>query len=191
VIKDQIGSVPASWSVTWRFAVAAVGVSSSASARRESSRSDRRGHQLAVSMGSLQFVCNFQFVYRAEQHITSGIVAVSFASSSVPNALFARSFSGQPSTRGFLAGSAIALAGIPSLSSHEVRTAPVGNAASSGVSFTFCGISSASSANVSQASEAARTRPMSASSFWAMVWGVAIDASFAWMVYGPPQIDMR
>jgi hypothetical protein len=26
VIKDQIGSVPAGWSVTWRFAVAAVGV---------------------------------------------------------------------------------------------------------------------------------------------------------------------
>lgn len=191
VIKDQIGSVPASWSVTWRFAVAAVGVLLLALARRESLRLDRRGHQLAVLMGLLQFVCNFQFVYRAEQHITSGIVAVLFALLLVPNALFARLFLGQPLTRGFLAGSAIAIAGIALLLLHEVRTAPVGNAALLGVLFTFCGILSASSANVLQASEAARTRPMLALLFWAMVWGVAIDALFAWMVYGPPQIDMR
>ncbi|RQW42347.1 DMT family transporter [Novosphingobium sp. LASN5T] len=191
VIKDQIGSVPASWSVTWRFAVAAVGVLLLALARRESLRLDRRGHQLAVLMGLLQFACNFQFVYRAEQHITSGIVAVLFALLLVPNALFARLFLGQPLTRGFLAGSAIAIAGIALLLLHEVRTAPVGNAALLGVLFTFCGILSASSANVLQASEAARTRPMLALLFWAMVWGVAIDALFAWMVYGPPQIDMR
>ncbi|MBF5090205.1 EamA family transporter [Novosphingobium sp. NBM11] len=191
VIKDQIGSVPASWSVTWRFVVAAVGVLLLALARRESLRLDRRGHQLAVLMGLLQFVCNFQFVYRAEQHITSGIVAVLFALLLVPNALFARLFLGQPLTRGFLAGSAIAIAGIALLLLHEVRTAPVGNAALLGVLFTFCGILSASSANVLQASEAARTRPMLALLFWAMVWGVAIDALFAWMVYGPPQIDMR
>jgi drug/metabolite transporter (DMT)-like permease len=67
--------------------VAAVGVLLLALARRESLRLDRRGHQLAVLMGLLQFVCNFQFVYRAEQHITSGIVAVLFALLLVPNAL--------------------------------------------------------------------------------------------------------
>lgn len=191
VIKDQIGSVPASWSVTWRFAVAAVGVLVLALARGESPRLDRRGHRLAILLGLLQFVCNFQFVYRAEQHITSGIVAVLFALLLVPNALFARLFLGQPLTRGFLAGSAIAIAGIALLLLHEVRTAPVGDEALLGVLLTFCGILSASSANVLQASETARTRPMLAVLFWAMVWGVALDAAFAWTVYGPPQIDTR
>ncbi|ODU70147.1 MAG: multidrug transporter [Novosphingobium sp. SCN 66-18] len=191
VIKDQIGSVPASWSVTWRFTVAAAGVLMLALARRESLRLDRRGHRLAMLLGLLQFVCNFQFVYRAEQHITSGIVAVLFALLLVPNALFARIFLGQPLTRGFLAGSAIAIAGIALLLLHEVRTAPVGDEALLGVLFAFCGILSASSANVLQASEAARTRPMLAVLFWAMAWGVAIDATFAWTVYGPPRIDMR
>lgn len=191
VIKDQIGSVPASWSVTWRFTVAAAGVLMLALARRESLRLDRRGHRLAMLLGLLQFVCNFQFVYRAEQHITSGIVAVLFALLLVPNALFARIFLGQPLTRGFLAGSAIAIAGIALLLLHEVRTAPVGDEALLGVLFAFCGILSASSANVLQASEAARTRPMLAVLFWAMAWGVAIDAAFAWTVYGPPRIDMR
>lgn len=191
VIKDQIGSVPASWSVTWRFTVAAAGVLVLALARRESLRLDRRGHRLAMLLGLLQFVCNFQFVYRAEQHITSGIVAVLFALLLVPNALFARIFLGQPLTRGFLAGSAIAIAGIALLLLHEVRTAPVGDEALLGVLFAFCGILSASSANVLQASETARTRPMLAVLFWAMAWGVAIDAAFAWTVYGPPRIDMR
>jgi len=183
--------VPASWSVTWRFTVAAAGVLMLALARRESLRLDRRGHRLAMLLGLLQFVCNFQFVYRAEQHITSGIVAVLFALLLVPNALFARIFLGQPLTRGFLAGSAIAIAGIALLLLHEVRTAPVGDEALLGVLFAFCGILSASSANVLQASEAARTRPMLAVLFWAMAWGVAIDATFAWTVYGPPRIDMR
>lgn len=191
VIKDQVGSVPASWSVTWRFAVAAAGVLLLALARGESLRLDRRGHRLAMLLGLLQFVCNFQFVYRAEQHVTSGIVAVLFALLLVPNALFARLFLGQPLTRGFLAGSAIAIAGIALLLLHEVRTAPVGDEALLGLLFTFCGILSASGANVLQASEAARTRPMLAVLFWAMVWGVAIDAAFAWTIYGPPRIDLR
>ena len=37
-----------------------------------------------------QFGGNFNFVYRAEMHLTSGIVAVMFALLMVPNALFGR-----------------------------------------------------------------------------------------------------
>ena len=40
----------------------------------------------AVLVGLLQFCCNFNFVYRAEQFITSGLVAVLFALLLVPHA---------------------------------------------------------------------------------------------------------
>ena len=39
-------------------------------------------------LGLAQFCLNFNFVYRAEQHITSGLVAVVFALLLVPNAVF-------------------------------------------------------------------------------------------------------
>ena len=73
VIKGQIGAVPASWAVTWRFALAAAGMFALALVRRERLRLDPASIRLAALIGVLQFCANFQFVYRAEQYITSGL----------------------------------------------------------------------------------------------------------------------
>ena len=61
VIKDQIGSVPPSWSVTWRFTAAAVGMAALALVRRESLRVSDTTLKVAALLGLLQFVMNFQF----------------------------------------------------------------------------------------------------------------------------------
>src|SRR5688572_18078435 len=66
VIKDQISEVPPSWSVTWRFVIAAIGMFALALVRRESLRLSRPAMQLAMVVGLFQFCANFQFVYRAE-----------------------------------------------------------------------------------------------------------------------------
>src|SRR5689334_12881126 len=50
------------------------------------------GHLMTFGIGFTQFFLNFNFVYRAELHITSGIVAVLFGLLVVPNALFWRIF---------------------------------------------------------------------------------------------------
>ena len=51
---------------------------------------DRRGHGLALLLGILQFVLNYNLVYAAELYVTSGLVAVVFALLIVPNAALAR-----------------------------------------------------------------------------------------------------
>lgn len=191
VIKDQVGTVPPSWSVTWRFALATVGMFALALARREPLRLDGRGQALAAGIGLLQFTLNFQFVYRAEQHITSGIVAVLFALLLVPNAVLGKLILKQPLSRGFLIGSAIAMAGIALLLAHEVRLAPQGGQVLLGVALTGCGLLSASGANILQATEAARTRPMLSVLAWAMLWGTLTDAAVAWTLSGPPQFETR
>ncbi|WP_370073184.1 DMT family transporter [Novosphingobium sp. THN1] len=124
VIKDQIGSVPPSWSVTWRFIAAAIGMAAVAMFRRESLRVSNTTLKVAALLGLLQFVMNFQFVYRAEHHLTSGIVAVVFGLLVVPNSLMAWVFLKQPVTRAFLGGSVVAGAGIVLLLLHEYRMAP-------------------------------------------------------------------
>ncbi|WP_068073325.1 DMT family transporter [Novosphingobium lentum] len=191
VIKDQVGSVPPGWSVTYRFALAAAAMFGLALVRGEKLRLDAAGQRLAATIGVLQFAMNFQFVYRAETHLTSGIVAVLFALLLVPNALLARAFLGQPVTRGFLAGSAIALAGIALLLLHEYRIAPVGGKVLLGVVLTLTGILCASGANVLQASQAARSRPMLPVLAWAMLWGTLADVVVAWVLAGPPQFETR
>jgi drug/metabolite transporter (DMT)-like permease len=191
VIKDQVGTVPPGWSVTWRFALACLGMFALARLRGEPLRLGREGQRLAAIIGVFQFALNFQFVYRAEIHLTSGIVAVLFALLLVPNALLARMVLKQPVTRGFLLGSGIALAGIALLLVHEYRLAPPEGKVLLGVVLTLCGILSASAANVLQATETARRQPMLTVLAWAMLWGTLADFVLSWIISGPPQFELR
>lgn len=191
VIKDQIGSVPPSWSVTWRFIAAAIGMVVLALIRHESLRISRSTLKVAALLGLLQFMMNFQFVYRAEHHLTSGIVAVFFALLIVPNSLLAWLILKQPVTRGFLLGSAIAGAGIVLLLLHEYRMAPPEGQVLTGIALTTAALFSASAANVLQASPTARGIPMIPMLAWGMLLGALMDGAFAWIVEGPPQFDPR
>ena len=194
VIKGQLGTVPPSWSVTWRFVISALGMLALALVRGESLRIDRAGLRLALIIGLCLFCCNFQFVYRAEQFITSGLVAVLFALLLVPNAVLARVWLGQPITRGFMIGSAIAVAGIMLLMLHEYSLAGLGTSSGGGKvllggGLTILGMLLASVANVAQVSPAARGRPVATLFFWSMGIGACFDFVVAWLLSGPPQFD--
>ena len=192
VIRDQLGVVPASWSVAYRFLVAGTALTIWAIVKRERFAFDVRGWMFIAALGAAQFVLNFNFVYRAEQFVTSGLVAVVFALLLVPNALFARIFLGQRLGRQLMLGSLVAMAGVTLLFLHEARSDPRGTAtALTGIAFTFCGVLSASAANVMQATETAKRYPMIATLALAMLFGAAIDASYAWITTGPPVFDMR
>lgn len=191
VIKDQISEVPPSWTVTWRFTLAAAGMCTLALVRGESLRLPGRVTALAAIIGLFQFASNFQFVYRAESHVTSGIVAVLFALLIVPNALLGRLVLGNAIGGRFLAGTGIALVGIALLLLREFRMAPAGADIALGVGLTVCGILSASVANILQATPLARAQPVVPVIAWAMLAGALADAAFAWCVDGPPVLDPR
>ena len=108
VIADQLAVVPPSWSVSYRFLTAGVTMALFALIRRERWAIDPRGLGFALALGISQFCLNFNFVYRAEEYITSGLVAVVFALLLVPNALFGRIFLGQKLGRQLLIGSTVA-----------------------------------------------------------------------------------
>jgi len=190
VIKDQLGEVPPSWSVTWRFVLAAAGMFAFALVRRERLALPLSGHLFALGFGLAQFCLNFNLVYRAEQYVTSGIVAVLFAMLMLPNALLARLCLGQAVTRRFLLGTGIALCGIALLLLHEVRIAPPGSHVGLGVGLTGIAILSASVSNVMQAAPVARTHSTVVVLAWAMLWGAAADFAVAWAVAGPPVLPL-
>src|SRR4051812_35733817 len=75
VIRGQLGAVPPQWSVAYRFAIAAVAMALVAVFKGDSLRLDRRGRLAALFLGFFQFSVNFNAVYLAERHITSGVVA--------------------------------------------------------------------------------------------------------------------
>ena len=192
VIRDQLGSVPSSWSVTYRFLIAGIAMLAYATVRGERIALDARGWGFAAALAVLQFCFNFNFVYRAEGYITSGLVAVVFALLLVPNAVFGRLFLGQQLGRQLLIGSSVAMAGVTLLFVHEARSDPHGPAASiAGVAWTMAGVLSASVANVLQATQTARRYPMVSTLGVAMLLGATLDATIAWTVAGPPVIEWR
>jgi drug/metabolite transporter (DMT)-like permease len=190
VITGQLGQVPPSWSVAYRFAIGGAAMLGWGLWRRERLRLDARGLRFAALLGLMQFVLNFNFVYRAELYVTSGLVAVVFALLLVPNAILSRVFLGQRMGAQLIVGSAIAMSGIALLFIHEARidTGATGRVLT-GIAITIAGVCAASVANVMQATTTARAYPMAAMLGWAMLWGAGVDAAFAWVTTGPPRFD--
>lgn len=192
VIRDQIAVVPPTWSVAYRFAVGAITMMLYALVTRQTLRLPREGWAMAAIVGVTQFVLNFNFVYRAEHYVTSGLVAVVFALLVVPNAVFGRIFLGHVLTRRFIAGSAVAGLGIALLFIHELAAGTAGHAAvATGIGFTLMGVLSASTANVAQATELAKRLPIVAVLAWAMALGAAMNAGWALLTVGAPSFDPR
>ena len=192
VIKDQLGTVPPTWSVTYRFIIAGAAMFLYARATGVSLRIGREGHVLAAIFGLPQFFLNFNFVYAAERHITSGLVAVVFALLLVPNSLLAWLFLKHRLTGRFLLGSVIATIGVALLFVQEVRASTASTSeVLVGIGLTLLGVLSASIANVMQATEKLRSRPIAALLAWGMVYGVIANAVTAFILFGPPVIEYR
>jgi drug/metabolite transporter (DMT)-like permease len=188
VITGQIDGVPAAWAVFYRFMLATPALFALALVMGHRLRLNRPEHLLALGVGIAQFSGNFLFVYHAEMHITSGIVAVMFALLMVPNALFARVFIGERVQGGFIGGSMVAIAGVALLLVHEWRVAPLDGNVGLGIALAIGGMLAASLANVVQANPTGRGVPMVSFLAWAMVYGTIFDLGFAFATAGPPPL---
>jgi drug/metabolite transporter (DMT)-like permease len=128
VIRGQLGIVPAQWSVTYRFVIAAIAMAALAAWKGESLQLGRKGLLAAIFLGFTQFCINFDAVYLAERHITSGVVATVFALLLIPSSLLSWAFLGHRPTARFVWSSLIAVAGSFSCSctscAHTQRARP-------------------------------------------------------------------
>jgi len=192
VIRDQLGAVPAPWSITYRFLIAAVAMALVAIVRGEGLRLPWRGIVAAAILSVLQFVINFNAVYLAEHHVTSGLVATAFALLLIPNSLLAWTFLGQKPSARFAWGSLIAVTGIALLFVHELSEHPSrSNAIMFGMALTLFGMLGASAANVFQAREKVRQYPLFTLLAWAMGLGALMDGTIALLFAGPPVFEAR
>ncbi len=192
VIRDQLGVVPAQWSVTYRFALAAVAMALVARWKGQSLALGRRGLSAAAIIGATQFCINFNAVYVAERYITSGLVATVFALLLIPNSLLAWGFLGQKPTARFFWAALVATAGMGLLFLHEIHAHPAASAdIAIGIGLTLVGLIGASVSNVYQAGDEARRHPLFALLAWAMAIGALIDGLIAIAVAGAPVFDPR
>jgi drug/metabolite transporter (DMT)-like permease len=192
VIRDQLGTVPPQWSVAYRFVIAAVAMALVAKWKGEGLRLSGKALGAAVFLGFAQFCINFNAVYLAEQHITSGVVATVFALLLIPSTLMAWAFLGHRPSGRFVWSSLIAVCGIGLLFVHEFRQHSArADEIALGIGLTLIGMVGASAANVLQAREEIRRFPLFSMLAWSMVFGAVMDATIAFAMTGPPVFDSR
>jgi drug/metabolite transporter (DMT)-like permease len=192
VIRDQLGAVPAQWSVTYRFIIAATAMALVARWKGEDLRLGRGAILPVAFLGFAQFCVNFNAVYLAERHITSGVVATIFALLLIPSTLMGWAFLDHRPSNRFVWSSLVAIAGIALLFVHEFRenAARAGEIAV-GIGLTLFGMIAASAANVFQARTEIRRYPLFALLAWSMAAGALMDAAIAFTMTGPPVFDSR
>ena len=192
VIRDQLGEVPAQWSVAYRFIIAAAAMAAVALWRGDSLKPSRGMLPAVTFLGLTQFAINFNAVYLAEQHITSGVVATFFALLLIPSTLMAWAFLGHRPTGRFIASSFVAVAGVGLLFSHELAQRSDGAGEMLlGLGFTLGGMIAAAAANVFQARPKVRQFPLFSLLAWSMAVGAGIDTIFALVMAGPPAVEFR
>ena len=192
VIRGQLGLVPPQWSVTYRFVIAATAMATIALLKGEGLRLPRSGIIAATVLGFTQFCINFNAVYLAERHITSGVVATVFALLLIPSSLLGWAFLGHKPTQRFFWSSTVAVAGIALLFLHEINEHPANaGQVAAGIGLTLAGMVGASAANVLQARPEVRRFPLFTMLAWSMAMGALIDGTIALAMTGAPVIDLR
>jgi drug/metabolite transporter (DMT)-like permease len=112
VIKFQLGVVEPEASVAWRFALASLLLLGWCLLRRIPLRFTAQDHVGLALLGVLLFGLNYVLVYRSEQHLTSGLVAVLFAFIVFWNLLGTSLLFGTPVPPAVLLGATVGVAGV-------------------------------------------------------------------------------
>ena len=111
-ITYQLGTVAPEVSVSHRFLLAALVIAAWCRWRGLSMRFKPGEHAALALMGMAIYGFSYVFVYHAELHLSSGLVAIGYSASPLLSALGARLFFAQPVTGRMAIGSAFGLLGI-------------------------------------------------------------------------------
>ena len=111
-ITYQLGAVAPEASVFYRFLLASLILFAYCLARKLPLAYSRRNHLWLALFGFLMFSVSYIFVYYAEEHVVSGLVAVGYSASPLLGMLGLRLFFGTPITARMTAGSILGIVGI-------------------------------------------------------------------------------
>ena len=182
-ITFQLGTVAPSWSVAWRFLLAAALLFALRFVRARRPLPDSR-HQLGMALqGALLFSVNYYLFYLAIGFIPSGLTAVVFSLIQVMNTLFAALFFGHPIRTRVVVGGVIGITGLaliflPALTGTGFNAATV-----TGLLLSLAATASASLGNMAAMANQRRGLSVTESNTFGMAYGAALTTAFALVHY--------
>jgi drug/metabolite transporter (DMT)-like permease len=189
-IKHQLGEVPAVISVIYRFGLAAALLFGWCAIRRESVRLSWPQHLMVAGQGMFVFALDYAFVYMAEEHVVSAVVAVIFASLSFVNLILFRIVLGTKAARMAWAGSGLGLVGVAVLSWGEAARSNMDSETLLGIGFAVAGVLTAAIGNLFASKGQARGIGVAPSTAWSMLYGTVGLVIYALLTGLPFRFEM-
>jgi drug/metabolite transporter (DMT)-like permease len=178
-IKFQLGVVPPTVSVAWRFAIAALILMAYARLKRLPLRFDAPTHAWLALQGLTLFGINYVLVYLSEQSLTSGLVAVIFSLVVFWNIVALRVFFSVPFSREALTGASLGVIGVALVFWPELSSFSPSPGRHTGVLLALLSPVVASLGNMAATRNHRSKLPVIQANAWAMMYGAAFVAIYA------------
>ena len=177
-ITFQLGSVDPTASIVWRFGLASLILFAVCLVTRRPIRLNRTQHLAAAGQGVFAFALSYTFVYKAEGLISSGVVAVAFASMALMNLILFRVVEKQTAHRTVWIGAGLGALGVAVLSGGELFGSRLGPDAGLGISLAIAAAAVSTIANwFAWRGQRAGSQVIPATA-WAMAYGAGLVALF-------------
>ncbi len=179
-IPFQFGVVAEEVSVAYRFALGAVALYVYAVLTGKRMAIPLRHYPMVILQGLLLFSINYFFVYYGTGYITTGLVAVTFSSIVMFNAINERLFFGAPLEARLMMASLLGVLGIAFIFWPEVTTLSLQDDTVYGLLLVIIGVITASLGNMAAVINTRRQLPVVAVNAHGMIWGtlMSIVAAF-------------
>ena len=185
----QLGSVPPEVSVAWRFLLAAALLFGFCRLRGLPLAFNRRQHLALAAQGLTMFCVSYIFVYYAEQHIVSGLVAVGYSASPLLNMLGAWIAFRTPMSRRVIIGGVLGVVGITLVFWPEFSKLSTDGDTALGATFTAIAVVASAVGSVSAVLTQRMKLPIWQTLAWGMLYGGALSLLVAAAVGKPIAFD--
>lgn len=174
-ITFQLGRVAPEASVAWRFLLASLLLFAFCAIRRLPLRFGAREHAWIALQGALMFGASYVFVYYAEQHVVSGLVAVGYSASPLLGMLGMRAVFGTPMTGRVAAGSVLGIAGIGLVFWPELALLRGGGDVALGALYTALAVVISTLGSLAAHRNQAARLPLWQTMAWGMLYGAVLS----------------
>lgn len=190
-ITWQLGVVPPAVSVAWRFALAGVLLGAWCAATGRSLRFPRAEHARLAAWGAMNFGLNYVFVYLAETHVSSGLVAVVFSTIVIMSPIGMRVFFGQPLSARLGVAAVLGVGGVALLFLPELGRIREGGAIAAGIGYALAATALATGGNLVAVRNHRAGLSLFPATAWGMLYGALVAAAVAALLGDAWTFDAR
>ncbi len=173
-IKFQLGQVDPMLSIAYRFSFAALLLFLWCRLLRLNMHFSRRDHLFIALQGALLFALNYWLFYRAEEHLTSGLVAVVFSTMVIFNMVNGALLLRSPIEPRVLLGALAGLSGIAMVFAPELSSFSLADDGFTSLLLCLGATFSASLGNIASARNQRQKLPILQTNAYGMAYGAAM-----------------